>query len=570
MARLGVAGANTRRAISGLVVALASLNILLALVRQPIISFGHIHNRLPIEAVDGARYLLLASAVALFSSAAGLLHGKRHAWTVAALATLVSLLAHPFKRVDYLGVGASGLVLAALITTVGQFPARSDPARARRGLLWLALGELGVLAYGFGGLYLLDSQFREATSLSEAVENAFRLLFVVPATTIEPASRHGTWFIHSARLLASGVLAAGIWQLLRPVLHRAGPGRLERLRVKALLERYATTSVAYFHLLEDKTYFFASSGQAFIGYRMVGATAVALGEPVGEPFARKLVVREFAEFCDLNGWAFCFHQVTGEGAAELREAGLTAIKIGEEAVIPLAEFSLAGKSFKHIRNTVNGLEREGFRVEVLSQPIPADTMDELEEVSDAWLADGGHRERGFTLGHFSREYLAETEVHVVRAPDGRIEAFANLLPSFQSTQGNFDLMRRRPDAEDGVMDFLFVHLIEHFRARGMEGLNLGMAPLANLEGGGLVTQAMRLLYSHGSRFFNYAGLRAYKQKWKPRWEPRYLVYRSDLQLPQLALAVARAGELTGTLPWKLRLPWFRAAPAAGNAVVKAP
>lgn len=561
MNRVGVPGERTRRAVSGLVVALGLLNITLAVVRHPIISFGRFHNRIPIEAVESSRYLLLASAVALLSSAPGLLHGKRHAWTVAALATLVSLLAHPFKRLDYLGVGASGLVLAVLIAGVSLFPARSDPARARRGMLWLALGETGVLLYGLAGLYLLDSQFRDTTSFSEAVENAFRLLFVVPATTIEPASRHGTWFIHSARLCASGVLAAGIWQLLRPVLHRAGPGRLERVRVRGLLERYAANSVAYFHLLDDKTYFFASSGEAFIGYRMVGATAVALGEPIGETFARNLVVREFAEFCDLNGWAFCFHQATEAGAADLRNAGLTAMKIGEEAVIPVAEFSLAGKSFKHIRNAVNRLEREGYRCEALPRPIPAGTMSELEDVSNAWLAGGERRERGFTLGHFSRDYLTETEVHVVRAPRGAIEAFANVIPSFQSKEGNFDLMRRRPDAEDGVMDFLFVHLIEHFRVAGMDGVNLGMAPLANLEGGGLVTSALRLLYSRGSRFFSYEGLRAYKEKWKPRWEPRYLVYRSDLQLPQLVLAVARVGETTGRLPWSWKaqaarlLPW---------------
>ena len=113
------------------------------------------------------------------------------------------------------------------------------------------------------------------------------------------------------------------------------------------------------------------------------------------------------------------------------------------------------------------------------------------------------------------------------------------------------------------MDFLFVHLIEHFRAEGMDGLNLGMAPLANLEGRGLVTYALRLLYSRGSRFFNYEGLRGYKEKWQPRWEPRYLVYRSELQLPQLALAVARAGETKGSLPWSWTdlaarlLPWRR-------------
>ena len=68
-------------------------------------------------------------------------------------------------------------------------------------------------------------------------------------------------------------------------------------------------------------------------------------------------------------------------------------------------------------------------------------------------------------------------------------------------------------------------------------------------------------------FFNFAGLHSFKDKWQPRWEPRYLVYRSDADLPKAA--IGRQDERWGaTGIWVLPNPsglnahWSRAAMAA--------
>ncbi len=561
----GLKGRNLRRALALAVALLGLQGAAFAVFKRHAGHSSVVESVLGIESFAAPRFFLLAASVALLSVVPAILHGKRFAWWIALAGCAVSVSAHPLKSgdIDNVSLLLGPLVAAGLLISHRRFPARSDPVRARQGFTWLLGGSVLVLLYGFVGVYLLDRDLEHQTTAVESLEAAARLLFVLPATSIEPVSRHGQWFIDSVRALALVVFAVSTWHFLRPVIMRGSTGRLERRRVQALLERYATTSLAYFHLLDDKSHFFSTDGEAFIGYRVVGHTAVAMGEPIGPDASCAQAVEAFAEFCDLNGWQFCFHQVTDPGMSLLRSAGLTALKTGEEAIIPVQEFALTGKSFKHLRNTVNRLEKDGYTVETIPSPIADTIIEELREASDAWLVDGGHRERTFTLGAFSPEYMQATTVVVVLNPERRIEAFANVLPSFQSTSGNFDLMRRRPDSADGVMDLLFVRLIERFRSEGCEGMNLGFAPLSNIDGDGLTSRALRLLYVRGGSAFNFQGLRAYKDKWKPNWEPRYLVYRSDLQLPQLALAVARAGEESGSLPLPGWVPkWVRGSSTA--------
>ena len=531
------------------IAAAGSLTLAFVNITGAVFLLAPTHHSFLREALGGSapgapRFLLLLSGLLLLAVIPGLLQAKRMAFVLACVAALGSLALHPLLPRSYDDPGAllSIVVLFGLVGSARAFPARSDPVRLRQGLYWLVGGECVVFVIGLIGLYFIDREFVELSDLPEALRNALRLLFVLPATSAHPVMRHGQHLIEAIRALSLMVIAISAWHLVHPVLNRALARPNERQRVRQILNGHATTALAQFHLLDDKTYFFSEDGEAFLSYRMVGATAVVLGEPVGPRDSARAAAAEFVHLCALNGWRFGFHQVTARGADDLARLGLRKLKIGEEAIVPVQTFALAGKSFKHLRNSQSALERAGYAVEELGQPIAGPTMDALREVSDAWLADGGHRERSFTLGAFSPDYLRESRVFVVRRPAGRIEAFTNVVPRFQSADGTFDLMRRRPDSPNGVMDLLLVHLIEIFRAEGCAGLNLGLAPLANIEGGGPVAAALRLLYERGNAAFNFKGLRFYKDKWHPRWEDRFLVYRSDVDVLAVAIAVARAGE----------------------------
>jgi phosphatidylglycerol lysyltransferase len=163
-------------------------------------------------------------------------------------------------------------------------------------------------------------------------------------------------------------------------------------------------------------------------------------------------------------------------------------------------------------------------------------------VSDVWLSTVKGSEKRFSLGWFDDDYLRACDVMVVRTPHGAIVAFANIVSEYQASEATIDLMRHRPEAPNGVMDFLFVRLIEWSRDSGFETFNMGLSPLAGLgvdPEHGVTEKLLALVYENGSALYGFRGLHDYKDKFHPTWEPRYLVYPDAASLPAVFAAVVR-------------------------------
>jgi phosphatidylglycerol lysyltransferase len=167
-------------------------------------------------------------------------------------------------------------------------------------------------------------------------------------------------------------------------------------------------------------------------------------------------------------------------------------------------------------------------------------MDQLQAVSDDWLAQHAAAEKGFSLGFFAPDYVARFPLAVVERA-GRIVAFANVWPGAQHLELSVDLMRYDRHAPKDVMDALFVHTMLWARAQGYQRFALGMAPLSGVEGSSVAPLWNRLasfLYKHGEAVYNFQGLRAFKEKFDPVWEPRYLAYPGGLRLPYVLADVS--------------------------------
>lgn len=288
--------------------------------------------------------------------------------------------------------------------------------------------------------------------------------------------------------------------------------------------------------LGDKGILFSDCGQGFIMYARRGRSLIALFDPVGPKHLWAPLVEKFIGEARRSRSRPVFYQVSAEFLPVAVETRLQALKLGEQAVIDLSRFTLAGGDWLKLRRSINRAERDGLCFEYLpADAVPA-VLDELQSVSDTWLSAHQAAEKGFSLGTFDRAYLASGPVALIRL-DGRIVAFASLMTTSSDGDAFIDLMRHVAGVHRGMMDLLFVKIMETLKAQGFATLNLGMAPLAGLSGNRRApawNHVARQIFEHGERFYNFRGVRAFKEKFDPDWQPRYLVVAGQ-GLPILSL-----------------------------------
>jgi phosphatidylglycerol lysyltransferase len=347
----------------------------------------------------------------------------------------------------------------------------------------------------------------------------------------------------SLRALAAttGLLGAfALARLLRPgspATALPGPSQLERA---SSLVRASPHANAHLALLGDKRLLFHESGQGFVMYGVQRRSWVSLGDPVAPSELRRELAWCFRELADRHGAWAVFYEVGPEDLPVYLDLGLKLRKLGEEARVRLEGFSLAGGARKNLRQTQSRMARERCVFEVLPREAVPPLLDELEAVSNAWLAGKNTREKRFSLGYFDRAYLVRTPLAVVRRGE-RIIAFANVFAPDAREEFTIDLMRYGDEAPQGVMEFLFTELILWGRSQGYRWFGLGMAPLSGFGHHRLAPLWDRLgalLFRHGEHFYNFQGLRAFKDKFDPVWEPRYLASPGGLATPWVLTDVA--------------------------------
>ncbi|KFE69975.1 bifunctional lysylphosphatidylglycerol flippase/synthetase MprF [Hyalangium minutum] len=332
----------------------------------------------------------------------------------------------------------------------------------------------------------------------------------------------------------------GIATLLQPAAARPRlPGAVE-LAVARPLVAHAPESSAHLALVGDKALLFNDTRTSFLMYGVAGRSWVSMGDPVGPPDEATELAWRFHELADRHhGWT-CFYQVGPSALPRYLDMGLALLKLGEEATVPLGGFLLELPEFKGLRHTCRKLEKEGVTFEVCPAQQVLPLLPELESISRAWMDEKQTREKGFSLGFFCPRYLREGPVALVRH-QGRLVAFANMWVPLLREEFSVDLMRHRPEVPRGVMDFLFTQLMLWGREQGYERFNLGMAPFSGMMSRSLAPLWHRLgtfLFRHGEHFYNFQGLRQYKEKFHPVWTPRYLAAPGGWVLPRVLANIA--------------------------------
>lgn len=462
---------------------------------------------LPLSVLEGGALLSSIIGTALVIIAHGLSRRLQGAWWLTLGLFIAGIIASLAHGLDYERTCVMALAALVLLPTRKSFFRTTRLTRNLLGVQWL-LTLTALIALVVAVLFFAN----KATPYAHDLWWQFAVDQAAP---------------RALRAALAAVLTLGTLLLsfsLRPgSMSHALPSKDDMIRAKRIIAAQDDPD-ANIALTGDKHLMFSKSGNAFLMYRVEGRTWVALHEPYGDPNDFPELAWMFHDLAHAANGRPVFYSASAKSVPLWLDLGLSLTKMGEIAIVDLAHFSLEGKKGKRLRTTHNRALRDGLTFDLIPAPIPDATLATLERISDAWLATKTGGEKGFSVGVFDRQRLAQFPVATV-SYNGEIVAFANIWTTDGKARATIDLMRHVDDAPSGLMEFLFTELLLHFKSDGTAEFSLGNAPLSGLEGrrhSQLLTRLGAFIYRHGRHFYNFEGLRMFKEKFSPRWEPIFL------------------------------------------------
>ncbi|MEW4491050.1 bifunctional lysylphosphatidylglycerol flippase/synthetase MprF [Thalassoglobus sp. JC818] len=478
-----------------------------------------------LHVVEVSHFVGSLAGGALILVARGLQRRLDTAWWGAVCLLTIGVLTSLLKGIDYEEACILLLVLTSLICCRNRFDRPGRLLHERFSLGWFCTIVISILSCLWLGVFIYKNG---------DIQNDRWWEFAI----------HGDAprFLRGCVGVAAILVLWTIGRICSP--SKAGKSQLptesDLLKASEIVAKSTRTS-ANLALLGDKRFLFNEAEDAFLMYAIENRSWISMGNPVGPPERWPELIWSFREMCDSHNGRPVFYQIDADSLPMYVDHGLTFLKLGEEGRVNAREFSLNGHHFQSMRSTRNRILKAECRFEVLPKEQVAAVLPLLKEISDAWMAEKHAAEKGFSLGFFDEKYLMQFPCAVV-TQNGKILAFANLWLGANNEEFSVDLMRHDPAGPPGLMDYLFVELIFWGQQQGYEWFSMGMAPLSGIEDrphAPMWNKAVGVLYRNGDHYYNFQGLRSYKDKFRPDWEPRYLATPGGIALPQVLSDLVR-------------------------------
>ncbi|MFF4319606.1 bifunctional lysylphosphatidylglycerol synthetase/lysine--tRNA ligase LysX [Streptomyces sp. NPDC001568] len=487
----------------------------------------------------------LAYAVFLFLLAAALGTRKKIAWwivvTYLALLILVDVLI--IADGDYwIGGPSMAVAVAAMIVLIaarGEFYAASRHGAVWRAMLVLGLGLLAAVLLGWGLVALFPGTLPKGQWLDWAAKQVFGGLF--SARQFDGRPPRPLYFLlglFGALALLNAATTLFRSQRLTAALHGD-----EEPRIRALLGAYGRNdSLGYFATRRDKAVVFAPNGKAGVTYRVEAGVCLASGDPVGDPAAWTPAVDAWLAVARRYGWQPAVMGASEDGATAYARSGLSALQLGDEAILQVAHFDLDGRDMRVTRQAVNRVRRTGATTLIRRHSaLSEDEMQMIVDRADRWRDT--ETERGFSMALDRLGDRADGDCLLVEAFDEKGELIALLSFVPWGKDGiSLDLMRRDRSAPNGVMEFMVAQLCAAAPGLGVRRISLNFAVFRSAfeEGGrigaGPVLKLWRKLLLFFSRWWQLEALYRSNVKYGPEWYPRFLCYQDAGSLARVSLA----------------------------------
>ena len=532
---------------AALLTALIGLSDILNILRPDLVHRLHKINYLvPGTLTNVTRSADVLIGLMLLMLAHGLRRRKRRAWQAVAALLAFDIAIHFIHSQRILTAVVALVVLIALLYFRDEFYAEGDP-RTRWRALWVFAG-LIVADVAIGLTYILAARgLAQDYSLGQRVEEVITGLVGVSGPVQWAPEARGDLFNIFSSALGVFTLLVTAYLFLRPAEPRARLGGTDAGRVRELLVKQGDRdSLGYFALRDDKSVIWSPTGKACISYRVVSGVMLASGDPIGDPEAWPGVIGPFLDEAKRHAWAPAVMGCSELGAEVwCREGDLTALELGDEAIVNTTDFSLSGRSMRNVRQMVNRVAKHGYVAEVRRVgDIPPKELDTIVRAADSWR--GSQTERGFSMALGRIGAPGDDDCVLATATeDGAVRAVLQLVP-WGPDGLSLDLMRRDKNAQPGLNDFLIVETIKAASGLGVKRISLNFAVFrAALErgeriGAGPVLRAWRSVLIFMSKWFQIESLYKFNAKFCPVWQPRFFVFPSSKDAPRIALAALEA------------------------------
>ncbi len=323
-------------------------------------------------------------------------------------------------------------------------------------------------------------------------------------------------------------------------------------RARGLILQHGWNSTAYQIINPGIAHWFASRGDALVGYVRHAGVRVVAGAPVARPERLADVVAEFEGVARDHGDLVCYFGAEErlQQLSALLPHHCTVVLGGQPAWEPA---NLAGYIHRHasLRAQLHRARNKGIRIACWPSGLVRDNP-RLQAVLRGWLGT-----RGLPALHFlvEPETLSHPEDRMVFVAERGDTVLGFLVASPVPARRGWliEQVVRAPGAPNGVSESLIEAAASRMVVDGAGYVTLGLAPLSRravlpavpsewwMEG------VFGWVRAHGRRFYDFDGLDAFKAKFQPdHWAPVYAIGNRARFSPRFLYAIASA--FTGGAP----------------------
>ncbi|MFD6080093.1 phosphatidylglycerol lysyltransferase domain-containing protein [Streptomyces hydrogenans] len=481
---------------------------------------------------------------------------KRAAWilntVLCGLFLLLFALVMLFPEVrqhaqNWISLVLTAAFFAALLLGRREFYAKGDRSNPRLAAL-VAVG--GLLATSLLAALLVtvtNTAAGHATFLERWRYGVMRLVTLATDDSRFPTITTPGWVDVVINVMSTLLLFAVLFAAFRSRRAVDPLTEEDERRLRALLDKQGDRdSLGYFALRREKSVVWSPSEKAAIAYRVVGGVSLASGDPIGDPEAWPGAIEPWLAEAREHGWIPAVMGASEEAGTVYARHGLDALELGDEAIVETDEFTLDGRAMRTVRQAYNRVKRAGYEVGIRRhEDIPAEEMTELLRKADDWR--DGATERGFSmaLGRLGDPRDGRCVMLECTDGEGELRALLSFVP--WGPKGlSLDLMRRDRDAENGLMEFMVIELLQRAGEIGITQVSLNFAMFRSVFergsklGAGPVLRMWRSLLSFFSRWWQIESLYRANAKYRPIWEPRFMLFEKSADLLRIGLAAGRA------------------------------